>query len=383
VKYKILIIGGTGVLSTDVVELCLIKRHTVYILNRGRNVQSVPKEVVFLKADIKNSAQVNEILKDLYFDVVVDFISYHITDIKNSLSLFKKKCHQLIFISSAVVYRRAKEDGIITEDSPLVNPNWDYSVNKADCERYLISQCAELRLKYTIVRPYITYGNSRIPYGIMPPYGWHWTLIERILNNKPIFIWDQGKTVVTLTHSSDFAKGLVGLFCNPKAYNESLHIVSDESISWKELLNLIGRLIDKKPLITEIPSAYAAAKLPSFKGMILGDRSLDAVFDNSKIKSAVPEFICTTPMKKGISQSLEYYRDNNFLKGIDYKWDAQMDKLIYEYLKENDPDKLNMYNLKFAKYIEGSFKDKFLYSIYRYFPKVLIRMLELAKKILH
>ena len=51
---KILIIGGTGTLSIDVVKLSLSKGHQVYILNRGNNVKSIPKSVKLLKADIKN-----------------------------------------------------------------------------------------------------------------------------------------------------------------------------------------------------------------------------------------------------------------------------------------------------------------------------------------
>jgi nucleoside-diphosphate-sugar epimerase len=364
-KQKILLIGGTGVLSTDVMNLSLKKGYAVYILNRGYHTKFIPRGVILLQADIKNANEVNSVIKDLCFDVVVDFITYNI---KNSLSLFQNRCSQFILISSACAYRRDKLDGIITEESPLGNHNWDYSTNKVACEEYLISKCSEVGLKYSIVRPYITYGNTRLPYGIMPPYGWHWTLIARILNDKPVFLWDNGAAICTITHTADFAKGLVGLFGNPKTYNEAFHIVSDESISWKELIYLIGKLINKKPLIAEIPSVYAAAKLPFLKGMLLGDRSLDAVFDNSKIKNAVPEFICTTPLEKGISQTIEYYRANNFLKGIDYKWDAQMDKLIYDYLKEISPDKLKGLNLKFVKYLEGSFKGKLMYCKYRYFP---------------
>lgn len=382
-KQKILLIGGTGILSTDVMNLSLKKEHVVYILNRGNHAKSIPQGVILLQANIKNADEVNRVIKDLYFDIVVDFISYNKTDLKNSLSIFQNKCGQFIFISSACVYRRNKSDGKITEESPLGKNNWDYSTNKVACEEYLISKCSEVGLKYSIVRPYITYGITRLPYGIMPPYGWHWTLIARILKGKPVFLWDDGTAICTITHTSDFAKGLVGLFGNSKSYNEAFHIISDESISWKGLICLIGELINKKPLIVEIPSVYVAAKLPFLKGMLLGDRSLDAIFDNSKIKNTVPEFICTTPLKKGISQTIEYYRDNNFLNGIDYKWDAQMDKLICDYLKETSPDRLKGLNLKFEKYLEGSFTGKIMYYQYRCFSETHARIHELVDKILH
>jgi nucleoside-diphosphate-sugar epimerase len=378
---KILMIGGTGALSSDVVELSILRGHSVFILNRGFKSKSISKKITLLKADIKNKSQISKVLKNLHFDVVVDFLSYKVVDIKNTVSLFQDKCHQFVFISSACTYRRAKEDGIITENSPLVNESWNYSKDKVECEKYLISKCSDIGLKYTIIRPYITYGDTRIPYGIMPPYGQHWTLIERILNNKPIFIWDKGDTICNITHTADFAIGLVGLFGNPKAYNEAFHITGDEIISWKDLLYLVGKLVNKKPLLVEIPSLYAAEKLPHLKGILLGDRSLDGVFDNSKIKNAVPEFICKIPLEKGILRTINCYKDNSYLEGIDYQWDAQMDKLIYDYLKETNSDQMTGVNLKLKKYFKISFKEKYVYIIYRYFPRFFLKTHELAVKI--
>src|SRR5680860_518194 len=127
---RVLLIGGTGVLSSDVMRLSVEKGHDVFVLNRGTNIKSILPGVSLIKVDIKRTGEVSSILKDLYFDVVVDFISYTVSDLKNSLSLFQSRCQQFIFISSACVYRRAKSDGCITENSPLGNPTWDYSIDK-------------------------------------------------------------------------------------------------------------------------------------------------------------------------------------------------------------------------------------------------------------
>lgn len=380
---KVLLIGGTGLLSGDVTNLSIKEGHTVYVLNRGHHTDLIPPGVMLLKANIKNAIEVNRVIKDLFFDVVVDFISYNIRDLKNSLSIFQNRCSQFIFISSACAYRRDKSDGCLTEDSPLENQNWDYSINKVACEKYLISKCTEIGLKYTIIRPYITYGNTRIPYGLMPQYGWHWTFIARLLTNKPIILWDKGEAICTLTHVSDFAKGVVGLFGNPKAYNEAFHIVSDDRLTWNELATLLGKLVNKQPILIEIPSDYIAKKMPSIKGMLLGDRSLDAIFDNSKIKNAAPEFICDMSLEKGILQTIEYYRDNSYINGIDYKWDAQIDKLINGYLKETNPDKLKTLNLKFVNYLLVSFRNKITYYTYRYFPIYFTSIFKIINKILH
>ena len=120
-------------------------------------------------------------LKGKYFDAVIDVLCYKPSDIEYSVNLFKGVCSQYIFFSSCAVYNKGKGDYICNEDSPLINPIWDYSVNKVKCEKKLIELANINRLSYTIVRPAVTYGNTRIPYGITPSYG-----ISRDINPKGI-----------------------------------------------------------------------------------------------------------------------------------------------------------------------------------------------------
>lgn len=310
---------------------------------------------------------IKEKIKKLHFDIVIDFLTYNKKQLKNSLSIFHKKCNQFIFISSVAVYNRSTADGPLTEDnSPMPNPIWDYSVNKEICERYLIEKCKDQSVNYTIVRPSVTYGNTRIPYGIMPRYGFHWTLISRIQNNKPILIWDGGETICTITHTLDFAKGIVGLFNNPKAYNQAFHIAGDTRHTWNEVLDTIAEIIGEKVIVADIPSGYISSKMPSVKGLLLGDRTVNAKYNNSKIKSVVPDFSCDIDLKTGVSQTINYYKENNYLQGIDYRWDAEMDRLIFNYFKKENPEKLKEFNLNFMNYLSGSYKNKWEYIQNRY-----------------
>lgn len=386
---NILLIGGTGVLSTDIMNLCIKRGFDVYIINRGNRRKNLNKKAVFIQANIRNSQAVTEKIRDLNFDIVIDFISYEKWQLENSLSIFQNKCMQFMFISSVAVYDRGVTKDPINESSLMPNPIWDYSKNKLLCENYLIMKCNELGINYTIVRPSITYGNTRIPYGIMPSYGWHWTLIARIQNNKPIIIWDGGETICTITHTLDFAKGVVGLLNNPKSYNESFHIVGDNRYTWNEVLFTISDIVGKEHIPIDIPSEFISAKIPYLKGILIGDRAIDARYDNNKIKIAVPDFSCDIDLKTGISHAIKYYKKNNFLKGIDYKWDAEMDRLIYCYYKKTNPKKLKELNLKYINYLGTFQKDKWKYLMNRYsiFSYILylitliVRILKKAKNI--
>ena len=353
---RVLLIGGTGLLSTEILKCLLGQGHELSIINRGRSSSPFQDMIKIYKADINKTKNVQNLLKSIEFDVVVDFVSYTVAELKNVLNIFALKCDQFIFISTACVYRRNNKDGIIREDSPLINPNWIYSKNKADCEKFLITRASELGLNYTIVRPYITYGNKRLPFGILPDNGYHWTYISRILNDKPVFLWDDGKAICTLTHVADFAKGVVGLIGNKCAYNEEFNVTGDETYTWEEVLLMIGKQLGKELFIEKIPSVFIVDNLPELKGILIGDRCLDAIFDNSKIKKTIPSLSFGMTLENGIDEVLESYKKNNFYKGIDYVWDAKIDRLICNYQKKNN--KSYNCNMRYIDYLN----DKSVYN---------------------
>lgn len=362
---EVLLLGGTGTLSTDIMLLSLQKGHSVYILNRGNSNQNVPQHVKILKADIKNSDSVISAIESLHFDVVVDFLSRTSNDLEHTYIIFKDICKQYIFISTACVYKR-EEDQIIAENSEMPNINWSYNIEKFECEQKL----KELASKhiYTIVRPYITYDRKRIPYGITPAdYQQGWTIIGRFLAHKPMFIWNDGNNTCTLTSAKDFAEGVVGLFMNPKAKNESFHITSNEVLTWNEVLHTLKDVLNSKSEIIHIPVKEIIKDFPEYKGMLLGDRTLNAHFSNKKIREAVPSFNPTPKLKDEITCIIQNYRDNRYFKGIDYVWDAKVDRLISRYYPNNT---------KFVDYLQmHSRRDYTIYLLHRYLCKDKISQL--------
>ncbi|MBO7125223.1 MAG: NAD-dependent epimerase/dehydratase family protein, partial [Bacteroidales bacterium] len=215
-----------------------------------------------------------------------------------------------------------------TEESELINPVWDYSINKVKCEEKLKELCEKNNLIYTIVRPAVTYGNTRIPYGITPPYGYHGTLIHRMLSKKPIILWDDGEAYSTITHVEDFAYGLVGIIGNVEAYNQVYHIVGDERVQWKKVIELMGEILGVTPITLSVSKEKLAEEIPSRKGEILGGRGINQLLDNTKIKKTVKGFGTRISLKDGMTRTIEYYKDNKYLKGIDYGFDGDWDRIV-------------------------------------------------------
>lgn len=375
---KVLFIGGTGILSTDIVNRCLEKQYDVYIFNRGHNNENLNPKVNVVIGNIRDEKDVKEKMKNLSFDVIIDFLSYRPKDIEQNLRVFNNKCKQYIFISSATVYRKTKKGEKITEETDTANNSWKYSSDKITCEKILRENYQSNKQHYTIVRPYVTYSNRRIPFAIIPKK--QWTLANRILNDKPILLWDDGKAICTLTQTKDFAVGIVGLFLNEKAYEEAYHITTDYTLTWKEALVDIAKALGKEPIIADIPSGYIAKEMKEYEGVLFGDKGLDREFDNTKIKNIVKEFDAQTKFEDGIKETIKYYQNNDKARKIDYLWDGRIDSLIKKYYKEKgkqySKEKLSIkgYNEKLKlsdkiNYNIGS--NKILYAGYKILKKLV------------
>lgn len=361
---NILIVGGTGVISYAVVNEALNKGINVTCINRGKSHQQIlPQNVEVIIADYHNRALLEKKLNNRYFDAVIDVLCYNEKDIDYSVSVFKDKCKQYIFFSSCAVYNKGNGDYECTEDSPLINPVWDYSINKVKCENRLIHLAQKYKFNYTIVRPAVTYGNTRIPYGVTPPYGYHGTLIMRIMNHKPIILWDEGNAYSTITRVEDFAKGLIGLLGNTQAYNQAFHIVGNERYTWKAVIDTLGEILGENPLYFSITKEEYAKEVPEKKGEILGGRGISQLLDNSKLKKVVPDFCTHISLKEGLQMTVDYYKTHNYLSGIDYKFDADTDRIIVKYCKLNNID-IKKYNLKFIDYLgNATIKNKIEYLL--------------------
>ena len=227
---SILIIGGTGVLSAAVVDCCVVQGHDVTMINRGNNEAYINPAAKVILCDARNSQLVKQKIAHLHFDVVLDFIVFTKEQLEQSLAIFGYIADQYIFISSAQVYNTSVQK-IFEENDETPQPLWSYSSDKDICEKYLRAYCREHQINYTIIRPGVNYDNRRIPYGMYPPMGMHYTIIARILAGKPIITWNNGLNKLNLTRVEDFAAGFVRLEGG---------IVLDFRISWAMHMDTLG-----------------------------------------------------------------------------------------------------------------------------------------------
>ena len=326
---KILFIGGTGIISKACAELAVQKGLDLTLLNRGhRQTITGTRQVV---ADIANVAEAKKALGNTYWDVVVDFISFHPDDLKKRLEVFEGKVGQFIFISTASAYQKPIIDYMVTESTPLVNPFWPYSRDKIDCELYLNRELRENGFPVTIVRPSFTYGETIIPLSFNSwehPY----TVIDRMRKGMPVIIPGDGTSLWQLTHNDDFAKGLLGLFGHQGSIGHAFHITTDEVLNWNQIFEATAEAagVDKLNAV-HIASDFIVACMPNQEGGLHGDKAGSVVLDNTKIKRFVPGYVATRRYRDGIKRSIAYYDADPARQLVDDVANANYDKLIAAY----------------------------------------------------
>ena len=326
---KVLFIGGTGNISTSVSKLCIERGIDLFLLNRGTRKIEIQGASVII-GDISKPNEINELLKDHEWDVIVNWIAFTEKDIERDINLFSKKTKQYIFISSASAYQKPPAFPIITESTPLYNPFWEYSRNKIACEERLNHAYCEENFPMTIVRPSLTY-DTVIPVVLG---GWtEYTIIDRLKKGQKIFVHGDGTSLWTVTHAEDFAKGFIGLLGHQQAIGNAFHITSDEILTWNQIYKAVADAVNVEPNIIHIPSDFIAGFSDELKGSLLGDKALSVIFDNTKIKRFVPGFKAVIPFNEGIKRTLSWFQSKSERQIIKKETNELFDRIIHAYEK--------------------------------------------------
>ena len=321
---KVLFIGGTGNISTSVSRMAIERGMQLTLINRGQQKLSI-QGARNITADIYNLEQAQAALQNETFDVVVDWIAYTPEDIQRDLTLFRGKTGQFVFISSASAYQKPPTDVIIRESTPLHNPFWEYSRNKIACENMLLHAYMEEDFPVTIVRPSHTYDRYMpIAVGAWDKF----TLIDRIRQGKPIIVHGDGTSLWAVTHARDFAIGFLGLLGHPRTTGQAFHITSNEILTWNDIYSAIGAAIGVQPKICHISSDFIVKQAPEYLGPLWGDKSWSVIFDNSKIKSFVPEYQAVIPFHQGIKETIAQFENEPARRIVDPADNAQIDWII-------------------------------------------------------
>ena len=317
---KALFIGGTGTISAAIVRRLVNELGwEVWLLNRGNRPGAVPEGAHTIIADIGDEADVLRKLGDMTFDCVCEFIGFTPDQVARDYRLFRGRTRQYIYTSSASAYHKPAASYIVTEGTTLANPHWEYSRNKIACE------------EFTIVRPSHTYDERSVPLGVHGNKG-SYQVVKRMLEGKPVIIQGDGTSLWTMTFNTDFAIGYTGLMGNRHAIGEAFQITGDETLTWNQIYATIADALGVELKAYHVASDFLAAVGDKygydFEGSLIGDKSVSVVFDNRKLKRAVPDMRTEVRFDQGVRIALDYVLSHPERQIPDPEFDAWCDRVI-------------------------------------------------------
>lgn len=324
---NILTLGGTGNISFQFVSLCLAMDLNVFVIHRGsshpnrRNIiDRKKKDLIF---DINDIASLEEKLKDRYFDVVVDFLCYNSETANKRINYFKGRVGQYIYISTTASYSRNPNFLPYNEETPLDNISWRYCLNKVMAEQAFNDARDNFNFPVTIVRLAHTY-DVVLPISVGPT---DWTIPKRILDGKPIPVHGDATTIWTLTHSIDIANALVGLCFIQKSIGETVHITSDNRLTWLEITDKLFELLRMPIKVCYVPSRIINEVNQYFGDGIVGHKMWCDFYDNSKIKSLLKDWHTKVGLEDGLFRSITWYQENSVRQRVSIEHDLLLDEL--------------------------------------------------------
>lgn len=293
---KVLYIGGTGEISYACVQESLTLGHEITILNRGQTEQPLPPGVRQLQGDLSSASPYTALGRET-FDCICQFVAFDEARIHADVESFSQRTEQYVFVSTASAYSKPLERfEVITEQTRLDNPFWQYSQAKIRMEAVLRQAHGQGRLPVTIVRPSHTY-RTKFPSAIG---GGYWTA-QRMLEGKPVLVHGDGSSLWTLTHAHDFARPFARLLGNPAALGEDFHITGEGVHSWDEIFHAMADALQLTPTLVHVASETLIRHEPAWRGKLLGDKAPSTIFDNSKVKAVAGDFETEVSLAAGFA----------------------------------------------------------------------------------
>jgi nucleoside-diphosphate-sugar epimerase len=320
---KILIIGGTGLISTAITAQLLAQGHQLTLYNRGKTEARVPGSVAFMVGDRQQFAAFEAQMAEAgHFDCVIDMVCYTPEEAASAVRAFKGRVGQFVFCSTVDVYRRPAVRLPYREDEPQ-GSNSLYGQRKTACEQVLMAAHAEGGLPVTIIRPAHTYGEGG---RVIHSLGWGTAFLDRIRKGKPIVVHGDGNSLWVSCHIDDVARAFVNAVGNPTTFGNAYHTTGEEWQTWDQYhVRVAEALGAPPPTLVHIPTDLLVRLAPDRATVTLHNFQYSNVFDNSAAKADLG-FRYTIPWVEGVRRTVAWLDERHLI--LDSDTDPVDDQII-------------------------------------------------------
>ncbi|MCX5632330.1 MAG: NAD-dependent epimerase/dehydratase family protein [Phycisphaerae bacterium] len=288
---NILVLGGSGFLSGDIVRNAIAMGHRVWILTRGQ--RAMPKGVTSLVADRKDPTAFEHAVNNAgtHWDMVIDCIGFAPSDVQMDIAILPPLAKHLVFVSSDFVYEPSQRRFPQNEDTDFYLSDV-YGGQKRQCELELLAADSG-SMKWSIVRPCHIYGpGSQL--GCLPTHGRDKQLIARLKAGEPLRLVGGGYFLQQPLFADDLAQTILSMLGNPAAYSQIFCVAGPQIAESREYYRIIADILGVKMEIVELPVDLYRLEHPESASFLC-----HRIYDMSKLRNAglsMPK----TPLKQGL-----------------------------------------------------------------------------------
>lgn len=320
---KVLILGGTGLISTAITRQ-LVSRDDmqVTLFNRGQRPPRFPADrVTYIHGDRHEYTHFEaQMTAAGDFDCVIDMICFTPDEAASTVRAFRGRTNQLIFTSTVDVYRKPASRYPITEDEARRGNN-SYGSNKILCEDIFFEADSAGDFKTTIIRPAYSYGEGG---KIVDTFGWGTSFIHRLREGKPLIVHGDGSSFWVACHVDDVARTYVEAISNPVTYGRAYHVTGEEWLTWDRYYQILAEALNiPAPKLAHIPTDLLAEMAPEHSGAVVTNFFGNNIFDNTAARRDL-NFRYTISWREGAQRTVAWLDENG---QIDTE-DAFQDRII-------------------------------------------------------
>jgi nucleoside-diphosphate-sugar epimerase len=311
---RILIIGGTGIISTGISRLLIEHGDDVVLYNRGQRISLVEGDYTTITGDRKDYAAFEKQMAEAgSFDCVIDMVCYLPEEAESAIRAFKGRTGQYIFCSTVDVYTKPAAVYPITESAKkLPSEKFPYAYNKARCEELLFAAHACGDLVVTSIRPGHTYGEGGN--NLLHALGTGTYHVDRLRKEQPIIIHGNGRSFWPTCHRDDVAVAFVGAIGNETALGRGYHVAGEEWMTWEGYHQGLAKAIGAKaPEFVYIPTDALRRMAPQEAMLTEVNFSYNNLFDNTAAREDLG-FRVTIPWVEGARRTVKWLEDNGQLE---------------------------------------------------------------------
>ena len=316
---RVCIVGGTGNISTSIVNLLLEKGHEVTVFNRGKH-KSPPAGVRLIQGDRHDTEAFETRMQAEKFDAAIDMICFTPEEAQSSLRAFRGVGH-FVMCSTVCTYGIDYDWFPTTEDHPL-RPITDYGHNKAAADAVFLEAYYQSGFPVTIIKPSTTYGPQQ---GLVRQVAWDFAWIDRIRKGKPLLVCGDGNALHQHLHVNDAAPAFVGVLGNERALGQTYNMVNRGFITWKDYHRTAMQVIGQEVEIVGVPfDDLKALNVPEF-GICEEIFAHHVYYSAEKLFRDVPEFQPKVSLEQGMTEVIEVMdREDRIPNSDDFTWEDEI-----------------------------------------------------------